>query len=83
LGVKLNHLYITSKVIFVFQIIFGKKLNEKYNRKNIFEKYIQQMPNIFKANSKLFILILLKRILGGTITCGFSFSFCGDQLESK
>ncbi len=41
------------------------------------------MPNIFKANSKLFILILLKRILGGTITCGFSFSFCGDQLESK
>ncbi len=47
------------------------------------KKYIQQMPNILKANSKLFILIFLKRILGGIITCGFSFSFCGDQLESK
>jgi hypothetical protein len=41
------------------------------------------MPNVLKANSNVFILVLLKRILGGAITCGFSFSFCGDQVERK
>jgi hypothetical protein len=41
------------------------------------------MPNVFRANSKVFILILLKRMLGGAITYGFSFSLCGDQVERK
>jgi hypothetical protein len=33
------------------------------------------MPNASKANSKVFILILLKTILGGAILFRFSFFF--------
>ncbi len=41
------------------------------------------MPIVFKANSKVFILILLKRIFGDTITCVFLFLFVGTKWKEN
>ncbi len=57
-----------------------KKLNEKYNLKiYIYDKCLMFLRPI----PRFLFLFYKKNLLGGIITCGFSFSFCGGPSGKK